>query len=242
LAEACCQLDLYEEAIDHCLQADAVAPDSAEAARSLARLYGLVGDACVRSQALPTAETAYRRAVELDPSRDGGWFDLGAFLSLTDNHEEAVLALARSTSINQDNADAWFWLGSAHRALGRPHSAIRDYERALALEPKDVASLHNLGLTLFDIGEYKLAAEVLLRGLQLSPEDPDLHYCLGACNDAMGDSERAIWHYRQVVKTQRENFAVWRLLEDLLFEQGSAGDSLDARLSMDKPLDGEGDS
>ena len=72
------------------------------------------------------------------------------------------------------SARVWTVRGDALRALRRFDEALTSYEKALALDPRFIEALGNLGATLRDVRRYPEALETLDRALSLSPHDTEL--------------------------------------------------------------------
>ncbi len=78
----------------------------------------------------------------------------------------------------QPSAAAWFGLGTVDRKLGDAQGALRCYEHALALDPRDVESLRLAGETWLDLGRADLARPALERARELAPDDPGVRRAL----------------------------------------------------------------
>jgi tetratricopeptide (TPR) repeat protein len=90
------------------------------------------------------AETAYRRALKLDPADFKGWNNLAALLFDSLNRPaDAVQCLAQALKLDPGNKLGWANLASMHGQLGRHVQARVCAERALELDPEMVeAQLH----------------------------------------------------------------------------------------------------
>ena len=107
----------------------ATSPSDAGAINDLANLLVLAGD-------FDRAESAYRRAVTLDPYSATYGYNLGLLLQQTGRHLEAITELTRVVEALPDQAWAHYQLGFSYEALGKNNAAIRSYARAFSLDPR----------------------------------------------------------------------------------------------------------
>ena len=63
-------------------------------------------------------------------------------------------------------------LGTVYKKLGRAADAEAAYRRALALNPRDIKALNNLGNLRLEQGEYDAALDWYGRALALAPDAP----------------------------------------------------------------------
>jgi tetratricopeptide (TPR) repeat protein len=103
----------------------------------------------LEASAVGEAQTAYRRAVALDPTHADAHLNLGRLL-----HEAGDLAGAedcyrRAAALRPGDATPWFNLGVALQDRERPAEAVAAYARALAADPSladahfNLAGLHS---------------------------------------------------------------------------------------------------
>lgn len=97
----------------------------------------------------------------------------------TSNFTPAVEYLTEYTRSNQDNAEAWVWLGLAHfqnRNLAEADNALQRAER---LEPNNPQTLLNLGAVQLAREQYRPAEQTLRRAVSLDPQNGEAWYNLG---------------------------------------------------------------
>ena len=157
--------------------------------RQLARL-GLIGLSLAVAPTLTTAPGTVLAA----GGGGGGWSagtiadDLEEAGQLIERarYEEAIVILEGVVSDDPDNADAYNWLGYAHRQLGRYDEAVTHYERALAIDSDHRGALEYLGEAYLAMGDLA-AAEAMLARLDSA--------CWFGC-DELDELEQAIAEYR----------------------------------------------
>lgn len=97
----------------------------------------------------------------------------------TSNFTPAVEYLTEYTGSNQDNAEAWVWLGLAHFQNRNLVEADNALQRAQRLEPSNPQNLLNLGAVQLAREQYRAAEETLRRALALDPQNGEAWYNLG---------------------------------------------------------------
>lgn len=84
-----------------------------------------------------------------------------------------------------------FLAGIEHFEAGRLLPARDAFEAALALAPDRPSVLGNLGITLFRLGDWGRAAQVLRRTVDVDPAHAEARVCLGLALEALGRWEEA---------------------------------------------------
>lgn len=108
----------------------------------------------------------YRKALELRPRWDKGWFNLGTLLYDRDAYAEAVQAFKEVTNLNPKIGTAWAMLGLSEFKLGRHDDALTHIRQARKLgisadsNLKSVMS-YNEGLLLMNKGDFEGAQRML---------------------------------------------------------------------------------
>jgi tetratricopeptide (TPR) repeat protein len=106
-----------------------------------ARALIVVGDAYTDLQATDKARHAYEDAAKADPQSADAAFKVGRALHDAGRQRPAVAALERAVSLGGDKAgwaaEAWLFLGDAHREQHEKEAAIAAYRRYLILAPPD---------------------------------------------------------------------------------------------------------
>lgn len=113
-----------------------------------------------------------------------------------------ALALAASQQASQQTASAvepQRTLGLSLSGEGRFLEAVREFQRALAFNPRDVELLTNLGCALDNAGKHSEAVSVYQRALRLNAEFMALHYNLGNSLKSLGRTDEAVDCYRQAL-------------------------------------------
>lgn len=151
-------LVLYHQALE-------LAPNDAEASS----LYGLM---LLHLGKPAEAEPALRMAVEREPEHIGFRINLAELFERQGRVDDALAAFQTVTSQAPAFGRAWERLGDLSLQAQRPADALRNYERAFALEPGH----HTLGLkwasTAYRARRFAEARQILARVLKAAPDDP----------------------------------------------------------------------
>ena len=86
--------------------------------------------------------------------------------------EETIQAYQKALSLNPDNAEAHYRLGTLYHISQQLQLAISEYQATLRLDPQHVGALNNLGLLYFRTGRTDDAQQKLKRATELRPTDP----------------------------------------------------------------------
>jgi len=148
--------DLAMAGFERALRIDANDPD---ALLAIARQYERLGR-------LADAETAYGKAITLDPDGIAAHDYYANFLFRQSRHADAIREWRTVIRIAPDDAAAYVNLGASLDASGKIDEAIANYRRALELKPTDMA-YSNLGTDYFRAGHYPEAVAAYRRALEL---------------------------------------------------------------------------
>jgi Flp pilus assembly protein TadD len=146
---------------------DAIKVDS-----SLAPLWINYGVALRRAGSFERAESAYRHALELDPSQFAAYQNLAALLRLQGRPKEALELLALTDRSGNRNPFSFLALGDLSLRHGRVDEAARFYRKAVRLNDDEAEPLAALGLFEAGFGDARLAQRLYRRASRLDPGEP----------------------------------------------------------------------
>jgi tetratricopeptide (TPR) repeat protein len=178
------------------------------------------GDTCLQEGDLEGAASFYREALAADPDHLDACLNLGFVLLEQGNPGAARTALERAIEISPDAADAFFMLGAIARLEGNASEAVFRLEKAIALQPGFARACVELCQLLHETGDTDGARRVLLRGLEASPQSPELHYYLGNLQAVEKNYEEAAASYRSALALQPEYPEAMLNLALLFHQQG----------------------
>jgi tetratricopeptide (TPR) repeat protein len=91
-------------------------------------------------------------------------------------------------------------LGILYRQQGKLDQAIREYDAAIKLDPRDAWAYHNLGVAHRLRGSWVEAERAYLRAIELRPEQMDSHYNLAVLYELfLNRPEEALTQYQAVL-------------------------------------------
>ena len=132
-----------------------------------------------------------------DPNNADAWLALGAGFSRLKQHAEAAEALAKATTLAPERPEVWRGLGEAKAAWGATDEAIVAFERAVAMDDRDIASIVQIGLLRAETGDFAKAKDTLDRALALNPADVEALCGSAAVAQKAGRAKDAQAHARQ---------------------------------------------
>ncbi len=143
---------------------------------------------------------------------------IGRALGLVHEWELSLAAFNRAIELDEENAEAWAWLGEAKQQLGQDGSV--ELDRALTLDHLSVIvralrGLHWNRLEKYDQmrAEYALAAE-------FEPTNPAWQASLGDSYLKLGDLASALTAYQKAAELAPTEPTYWRLLANFCAENG----------------------
>jgi tetratricopeptide (TPR) repeat protein len=147
-------------------------------------------------------------------------FALGAAYQKAGKSEEAIAAMRRVLTLDQNNAAAMNFIGYLYAERGENlPEAERLAHKAVALQPKSGAFLDSLGWVLFREGRLREAVDALEKAVRLAPEEATIREHLG---DAYSSAQR-----------ERDAAAEYRRALDAL---GAEEEALTRRESIERKL------
>ncbi|HXG71040.1 MAG TPA: tetratricopeptide repeat protein [Gemmatimonadaceae bacterium] len=173
----------------------AIQPDFAEAyaALALAQLQFLFGGPLSPHEAIPKAEAAARKAIELDDTLPRAHLALGQILILYHwRLEEGYKELDRANELPGTGLDDTVGGTSALRRRGRFEEAIAVAERRRDRDPLSVGAQIVVGTSYRAAGQHDRALEELRKALDMSPGNTRAHHLRGITFLAMRRWDDAI--------------------------------------------------
>jgi serine/threonine protein kinase/Flp pilus assembly protein TadD len=148
---------------------------------------------------LKEADSASRRAIDLDPESSEGHAARGLALSLNKNYGEAEKEFLAAIRLNPDSYDAHYFYGRAIFAQGKKAEAALMFEQAARLNSDDYQARMLQGLCYRALGRIEEAKAIrrealrlIERHLELHPDDARAIYIGATCLADLGDRERSL--------------------------------------------------
>ncbi len=192
------------EDFEHAIQAG---QDYAPAYAGLASAYALLAiapfDFLPPHEAMPKAEKAARKSLELDSS----FAEAHTALALVNHHyhwkwKEAEAGYEQAIDLNPDHADTHLWYSWLLLALGRRDAAFDEIEQTMSIvqetDPHRLVAVHTTRAAAYYFGrEYQRAVEECEKAKQLDPGYFMLHFIAGRAYMRLNEHAKAIAHLKQ---------------------------------------------
>jgi ribosomal protein S12 methylthiotransferase accessory factor len=117
--------------------------------------------------------------------------------------EQAVAELQKVDAFMPGKYFVKFYLGSCHLSMNEPAKALRYFEEALGLGPKEeeIASIYSyMGVCLKDLGQYRQAIHTLEKAEDYDKERTDIYNLMGFCYFKLKEHEKAIKCFQEVLR------------------------------------------
>ena len=143
-------------------------------------------------------------------------------------------AAARLTDVeihklgSREEARAYELRGEAEERLRRPDEALRTYQTGVALFPRDLNLLTNLGDLLHHNGLDDQARPFYERVLSIHPNNAASHLGLAEAERKLGFLDRAAAHYEATLVIQGDQADLWRDYAEVLMESRRLPQALEA--------------
>ncbi|MGV6827060.1 MAG: tetratricopeptide repeat protein [bacterium] len=154
-----------------------LAPDNPQVRRQLSMVHNNLGNQYSVAQDIPSAESDFRRAVELDPGNHLAWYNLGVLLKRTNAQQESIDALNKAIALQPDNPEYLIALARA-QLVNNPDNARHLLNTLLNRIPEPTS----LRLAILELVANLQGKEAALNFLQIyiesrgEPDKEDLPY------------------------------------------------------------------
>jgi predicted O-linked N-acetylglucosamine transferase (SPINDLY family) len=149
------------------------------------------------------AEAACRAVLGEFPDHFEALILLGE-LRLTADPTEAEALMRRVAERDPDNPEPRFHLGNLLRNRDEPALAVEQYERAVAVMPRHVGLLNNLGLAIEATGDLDRAERCYRDALAVEPHHPDALGNLASVLYELHDRRGSAEVYRRLLAIRRD--------------------------------------
>jgi TolB-like protein/DNA-binding winged helix-turn-helix (wHTH) protein/Flp pilus assembly protein TadD len=222
--------DGLRRAVGYFEEAIAIQPDFAEAyaALALSQVQFLYGGPFSPHQAVPKAEAAARKALQLDDTLPRAHWALGQILNLYYwRWDDGDKALQRVTELYGGRSAAVEAVSISLIRRGRFAEAVATAERGRRLDPLSPNAQVAVGIAYRASGQHDRALDEFRRALEMSPGNNRVRFQIGVTFVAMGRLEEAIRELERAARPARGHNS--RVEAYLGYAYAAAGRSADAR-------------
>lgn len=191
-------LNKFTEAMEAYRQTEKLEGPSAE-------IYFCQGAAYEKIEQFELAIKYYRKAVKLDIMYDEALFGIGICLNKQDKWYEAIHFLNKALRMNPENPQYWQAVAEAEFKTGNILSSLDAYEEASSLDPSNIDIWLDWSFILYEQGDYEKAVELVLRGIEESPEASELYYRITAYLIIAGKYKEAFNYLENALVLNFEN-------------------------------------
>src|SRR3569623_549163 len=129
----------YARAVKYLMRAAKLMPERPE-------VWNVLGTALQGLQQRPQALESYQRALRINKDFSAAHFNLGVLHLEQQQLPQAVAELKTFVAAEPNEAQGWQKLGTALLRFHKADEAEKAFQQALRINPKDAASLNNLGM------------------------------------------------------------------------------------------------
>ncbi|MBI2428500.1 MAG: protein kinase [Ignavibacteriales bacterium] len=180
---------------------------------TLPEAYAALGLGYYNKRMFDDAVTASRKAIELDPNNFIGYWILGRIYSSTDRYSESVQLLHKVLELNPDFYSVYGDLQIVYGRMGEKekyqkilHEGIETYKRYLSQHPDDARGHMYYATDLAQVGQTDEAKIQAAKAIELSPDDPLMHYNAACFYAQMHEKAHAIQSLKDAIAAGYGNY------------------------------------
>ncbi|HTQ56685.1 MAG TPA: tetratricopeptide repeat protein [Bryobacteraceae bacterium] len=147
----------------------------------------------------PAAETAWQKAMSMDPEDSKARYNFGLTLDREGKLPQAITEYRKSVDINPQNAAAFTNLGIALSRQGKLDDAVEALTQSVAIRPANAMAQSNLAAALIEKGQTDQAVAHIETALEADPDFADAHNMLGIILGRAGRLDEGIAHLEKAV-------------------------------------------
>ena len=141
----------------------------------------------------------YQTAIQLNPTLQEAYRELGAVYIDKHEWENAEQILQRSTEFNPYDSQAFYWLGRSLLAQGHFPQAQEAFTTATQFDSDNPEYYSDLGLVLMAQGQGKEAKQILNHAITLQPDFSEAHHRLEQVRMAQSNTAHLIQAAQQIL-------------------------------------------
>ena len=197
-------------------------PNNLDARRILGRIYTrMIGDTQqgkINEEMLRAATEQYQKITAKDPKDLESWLMLGRLYRTASNSVEAEKAYTQALTVDPNSEEALTGLAIVYSDVGDTRKAIEKLQAVTKTNPSP-RTLAALASSYEQIHEYKSAAEVLRKALELDPENSRMKRGLARNLLFSGSLDESLKYYQEIAKEDPHDTEVQLRISEIYREK-----------------------
>jgi TolB-like protein/Tfp pilus assembly protein PilF len=146
------------------------------------------------------AETAFKRALELNPNYFDTYYNYGDYLRSSNRFKEALVWHKKGIELDPLNTGIITTSAGELIGLGRFDEALKQYDRVIEIDPFYPSVYSDKGSLYSSLGKLYEAARMFRKAISLEPDTPYHAVLLGNVYANLGDLKQAGYWSEQAIK------------------------------------------
>lgn len=200
------------------------------------QLWNIYGAAAARLEQFDRAQTAFQKAVQLQPNSPDAHLNIGNVFKEKGNFEMAIKAYDNAISLQPANPQAHYNKAAALKGSTRLAEAIEAYDKVLSFSANNIDALYNKANALKEFGNLSAAVETYDKILSLKPDHVAALNNRANALQERGQADEAIASYKKIEALQPDNPNVLNNMGNALKEKGNLKEAMkayEAALALD---------
>lgn len=186
---------------------------------------GVMGLVCRQAE---VANSAFRRAVALNPNFADAYYGLAASLALRGQFANAMTPLRRGALLEPNNPAFPLALSLCAQKLGHREERVAFARQATQIAPSNLVAWVDLARAENGIKQPVAAMQALSRAAELAPDIPSIQLALGLGFINLKEDTKAIPHLQWLAQRQPDLFIVHAQLGYCYLKQGQTNAAVDS--------------
>ena len=161
------------------------------------------------------AKSVYTELIERGDTSAEMYFNFGNLCMAMADYGSANRAFESALTLNPDNANIWYSLGNTWAILSKNSKAIDAYQACLRLDSNHVRAMQSLGALLLEIGDPKLAREILKRAASFDTSSAGVFNNLGLAYQRTNNFAKALKNFKLALSVDPRLRVAWSQLQNL---------------------------
>src|SRR5690554_6034239 len=141
----------------------------------------------------------YRKAIAEDPILEKGWLAIIDLYAKDKNYKRALNYVNKSLDIDGENEQYWRRFASLNYALENYEEAYKGYEKSILLGSVDLDVFLVFSDMNMIIEKYEEAIEVLVKAMELHPNNYEIEYRLAGLHFILKNQSSANFHFNNAL-------------------------------------------